>query len=135
MRIGSFTQDPQGNIIGQISGLGIGIIPVELQSQVSRNGNPFFKIIAEQNGEPYEVGAAFPKQKDGRTYYSVNMDSPVFAVPVNAAMFYDQKTGTYNLVWDRPAPLSLKQDAEGALPRHLQTAKPNVQAPTAGPTA
>jgi hypothetical protein len=38
MRIGSFTQDPQGNIIGQISGLGLGIIPVELQSQVSRDG-------------------------------------------------------------------------------------------------
>jgi uncharacterized protein (DUF736 family) len=126
MRIGSFTQDPQGNIVGQISGLGIGIIPVELQSQVSRDGDPFFKMIANQEGEPYEIGAVFPKEKEGRPYYSVLLDSPLFPKSLHAAMFYDDRSHLYNLVWERLPSVAPKAEyadkvtPEEALPKQTQ---------------
>ena len=112
MKIGSFLQDSDGTLTGRITGLGIGSIPVIFQEEVSRKGEPFFKIIADPVGEAYEIGAAFPKQKGGMNFHSVALDSPVFAAPLNAALFYEAATGNYNLVWDRPEPQGPKPNLE-----------------------
>ena len=51
------------------------------------------------------MGAAFEKQKDGMTYYSVSLESPAFNAPLHAALFPDKKDpSAYNLIWDRPPP-------------------------------
>src|ERR1700679_1158376 len=104
MRIGALTQDKDGNITGKIQLLGIGVLPVTLEKQTSKkDGKPYFRIIADPNGDAYEIGAAFERNKDGMVYHSVSIDSPVFSVPLNAALFADREhDGVFNIVWDRP---------------------------------
>ena len=103
MKIGSFQSDQYGNMNGKIYGLGFGVVPVSLEPETSRDGKPYYKVIADPHADSYEIGAAFEKQKDGLTYHSVSIDSPVLKAPINAALFPDKgQPDAYNLVWDRP---------------------------------
>jgi uncharacterized protein (DUF736 family) len=102
MKIGSFMKDPKNIIHGKIHGLGVGAIPVMFEPQTSRDGKSYFRIIAEPVRDAYEVGVAFPKEKDGMDYHSVSLDSPLFPNPIHAALFPDKETeGCFNLVWNR----------------------------------
>ncbi len=117
MKIGTFIQDRNGIMHGKIHGLGFGVISVMFEAQTSREGKPYFRIIADPARNAYEVGAAFEKQKDGMTYHSVCLESPAFMQPLNAALFPDRDTGNFNLVWDRPLQASkLEARADGAQP-------------------
>ena len=112
MKIGTFIQNNDGFIQGNIHGLGMGVTPVIFEPQTSKNGGEYFRLIAGDKKMAYEIGAAFPKQKGSATYYSVNLDSPVLAAPISAALFPDKgHDGVFSLVWNRPEPQDLKAEA------------------------
>jgi hypothetical protein len=93
--------------------------------------DPFFKMIANQEGEPYEIGAVFPKEKEGHPYYSVALDSPLFPKALHAAMFYDDKSHLYNLVWERMPSTTPK--AEQANEAELEESSPKQAQKQAAP--
>jgi uncharacterized protein (DUF736 family) len=101
VKIGNFEQDKKGIMHGRIFGLGIGVTPVMFEPQTSKEGKQYFRLIADPANEAYEIGAAFPKDKDGMIYHSVSIESPVLPAPINAALFQDKETGAFNLVWSR----------------------------------
>ena len=130
MKIGTFFKDKEGVMHGKIYGLGLGVTNVVLEQQTSLTGKPYFKIIADPIGEAYEIGAAFPKEKDGMAYHSVSLESPALAAPLNAALFQDKATaGHYNLVWGRPEPKAMTNQY------NLGLDKAEQQAPKAETTA
>jgi uncharacterized protein (DUF736 family) len=101
VKIGSFIQDKKGIIHGKMYGYGLGVISVLFEPQTSKDGKSYFRLIADPAKDAYEIGAAFPREKDGMNYHSVSIDSPVLPAPINAALFPDKETGTLNLVWNR----------------------------------
>jgi uncharacterized protein (DUF736 family) len=111
MKIGTFMQNDAGLLLGRIYGLGLGTVAVIFEPQTSRDGVAYFRLVADPTNEVYEIGAAFPKTKDGQAYFSVVLDTPLFPAPVNAALFPDQDTGIFNLVWNRVEPVSVKPTA------------------------
>lgn len=103
MKIGTFVQNNDGSLLGRIHGLGFVTVAVAGEPQSSRGGKDYFRLIADPAKDVYEIGFAFAKQKDGKTYYSVSIDSPMFPQPVNAALFQDKgNPGVFNLIWNRP---------------------------------
>jgi len=103
VRLGQFVQDELGTLHGRFSGLGIGSTSIISEEATSVDGRPYLKLIADPLGAAYEVGAAFPKEKDGMAYYSAVIDSPIFQAPLNAALFPDREgPNTFSLVWNRP---------------------------------
>ena len=86
---------------GKIFGLGLGVTPVMFEPQTSKDGKSYFRLIADPAKEAYEIGVAFPKDKDGMIYHSVSIDSPALPAPIYAALFHDKENGTLNLVWNR----------------------------------
>lgn len=103
IKLGKFIQDELGVLYGTINGLGVGSVNVASQQATDREGHSYLKLIADPLGEAYEVGAAFPKEKDGMSYYSVSLDSPLLQAPLNAALFHNNESETsYDLVWSRP---------------------------------
>ena len=119
IKIGTFSADKKGVMHGKIFGLGLGVTPVIFEPQTSQGGKSYFRLIADPAKEAYEIGAAFPRDKDGLVYHSVSIDSPVLPAPISAALFPDKDNGTFNLVWNR-------QDGEKDL-RAEATVNVNVQ--------
>jgi len=119
IRIGTFAADKKGVMHGKIYGLGLGVTPVLFEPQTSKDGKSYFRLIADPAKEAYEIGAAFPRDKDGMAYHSVSIDSPVLPAPISAALFPDKESNTFNLVWNR-------QDGERDL-RAEATVNVNVQ--------
>src|SRR5580704_19618808 len=101
VKIGVFEADKKGIMHGKIYGLGLGVTPVLFESQTSKDGKSYFRLIADPAKEAYEIGAAFPRDKDGMAYHSISIESPVLHAPINAALFQDKESGAYNLVWNR----------------------------------
>jgi len=113
IKLGKFARDAHGSLYGRICGLGIGSTMVVSQEVTSREGKLYLKLIADSATGAYEVGAAFPKEKDGMTYYSVNLDSPLFPAPLNAMLFPDKgNEGMYNLIWSRTDIYKLSVDTD-----------------------
>ena len=113
IRIGTFSQDKKGVMHGKIYGLGLGVTPVMLEPQTSKDGKKYFRLIADPAKEAYEIGAAFPREdKNGTPYHSVSIESPVLPAPINAALFQDRESNALNLVWNRQDdPRDLKAEA------------------------
>jgi len=102
MRLGKFIQEENGTLHGRINGLGIRSVDVLSEAASSQEGRPYLRLIADPLGDAYDVGAAFPKEKDGMHYYSVNLDSPLLPSPISAALFPDRcEEHGFNLVWSR----------------------------------
>ena len=102
IKIGTFSLNQQGILEGNIYGLGLGSTPVAFVPQTSQSGNSYYRLMADPKGNAYEIGVAFPKEKNGNLYHSISMDSPVLQAPINATLFSDRSTGDYNLFWSRP---------------------------------
>ena len=103
LKLGSFVSDEHGILHGKISGLGIGSTSVLTEEAISQGGLRYLKLIADPMRDGYEVGAAFPKEKNGQHYYSVQIDSPLFSGPLNAELRPDGENELgFNLVWYRP---------------------------------
>jgi uncharacterized protein (DUF736 family) len=116
VKIGTFTPNQQGILQGHIYGFGLGSTPVVFAPQTSQSGNSYYRLMADPAGKAYEIGVAFPKEKNGNIYHSISIDSPVLQAPINATLFHDKKTGDHNLFWSR---------MEDAAPK----AEPNNQPP------
>ena len=101
VKIGTFSLNQQGLLEGHIYGLGLGSTPVAFAPQTSQNGNSYYRLIADPKGNAYEIGVAFPKEKNGNIYHSISIDSPVLQTPINATLFADRNTGDHNLFWSR----------------------------------
>lgn len=101
IKIGNFMADSNGFMFGKIYGLGLGVTPVKFEPQTSQGGKNYFRLIADPAKEAYEIGVAFPKDKDGMVWHSVSIESPALPAPINAALFQDRETGAYNLIWSR----------------------------------
>jgi uncharacterized protein (DUF736 family) len=103
VNLGLFVQDETGTLHGKFNGLGVGSTSIISEPATSLQGKPYLKLIADPLGAAYEVGAAFPKEKDGMNYYSAVLDSPIFHAPLNVALFPDEEVpNIFNLVWNRP---------------------------------
>lgn len=112
VKLGSFVIDEHGVLHGNICGLGMGTTSVISEEALSKEGRRYLKLIADPLRDGYEVGAAFPKQKDGMDYYSVSIDSPILPAPINAALFPDRENELgFNLVWNRPEVPTLSAEA------------------------
>ena len=101
VKIGTFTLNQQGILQGHIYGLGLGTTPVVFVPQTSQSGNSYYRLMADPSGNAYEIGVAFPKEKNGTIYHSISIDSPVLQAPINATLFSDKRTGDHNLLWSR----------------------------------
>lgn len=101
VKIGTFTLNQQGILQGHIYGLGLGSTPVAFVPQTSQSGNSYYRLMADPSGNAYEIGVAFPKEKNGTIYHSISIDSPVLQTPINATLFSDKRTGAHNLLWSR----------------------------------
>ncbi|MDR3560901.1 MAG: DUF736 family protein [Negativicutes bacterium] len=102
IKLGRFSKGSMSPLEGSIGGLGMGTIEVMAMAATSADGKPYLKLIGDPEGAAFEIGAAFPKIKDGLEYYSVNLESPMLAAPINAALFPDKNDSHfYNLVWNR----------------------------------
>lgn len=120
LKLGTAVKDTDGTLHGRIGSLGLGSVDFIGQEATSQDGKSYIKLIADPAGDAYEIGAAFPREKDGLSYYSVNLESPVFPAPLNAALFPDRSdTDQFNLVWSRPdtAP-SAEATATASQPQH-----------------
>jgi uncharacterized protein (DUF736 family) len=130
IKIGVFATDKQGNLQGKIFGLGLGVTPVLFEPQTSKDGKNYFRLIAEPSKLGYEIGAAFPREKDGMVYHSVTIDSPILPAPINAALFIDRENGNLNLVWNRQDDVK-EPKAEATVNFYgqpqVQTRRPNPQ--------
>lgn len=112
MKIGAFEADRKGVLHGRIFGLGLGVTPVLFEPQTSKDGKSYFRLIADPVNEAYEIGTAFPKEKNGTVYHSVSIESPALPAPINAALFQDKESGDFNLVWNRQSePKDLRAEA------------------------
>ena len=112
IRIGTFMPDKKGVLHGRIFGFGLGVTPVSFDPQTSKDGKEYFRLIADAGKEGYEIGAAFPKEKDGMAYHSVSIESPSLPAPINAALFRDKESGVFTLVWNRQEdPKDLRAEA------------------------
>lgn len=122
MKIGVFALDKKGIMQGKIFGLGLVTTPVIFEPQTSRDGKDYSRLIADPAKEAYEIGVAFPKEKDGMVYHSVIIESPVLPTPINAALFPDKDNESkFNLVWNRPEPQGLKAEATVSVNGHSQS--------------
>ena len=103
MKIGSFMHDRQGILHGKIYGLGLGSLSVLFEPHIGKDGKTsFYSLIADPVLDAYEIGRAWEKEKNGMIYYSILLDSPLFAAPLHAVLFPDLKNGVYfNLYFDR----------------------------------
>ncbi len=105
VKLGKLFKDEMGALHGRLTILGLGSTNIISEQAKTFDGAPYLKLIADPLGDAYEIGAAFPKKKDGMDYYSVNLDSPILPAPINAALFPDKNNpDTFNLIWTRPEP-------------------------------
>ena len=108
MKIGHFKQKDDTTYDGRMLSLTeehitLFMAPVERRSE---NG-PDYRIL---RGD-FEFGAAWKRtSKDGKSYLSVKLDSPLLPAPINAALI-EIGDGGYMLVWNRDGQ---KQDAVAA---------------------
>ena len=101
LKIGSFQASETGDIYGTVHGLGMGATPVVFATQFGKDGRIYYRLIAETETAAFEIGVAFPKDKNGLLWYAVTIDSPMFPAPISAALFGDRDKKNYNLVWSR----------------------------------
>ena len=114
LNLGIFVQDETGTLHGRFSGLGLGSISIISEKVTSLEGKPYLRLIADPLGAAYEVGVAFPKEKDGMKYYSALLDSPIFQAPLNVALFPDKEVpNLFQLVWNRPGCPKPRPEAHG----------------------
>jgi len=113
MKVGSFYKEENGILYGKIQALGLGNVDAAFEERTSKKGELFFKIIADPAGSPFEIGSAWPKEKDGLRYFSVSLDTVFTTKPINAALFPDQNnSNTFNLVWSKPSGIEAKPEAK-----------------------
>ena len=65
VKIGTFTPNQQGILQGHIYGFGIGSTSVAFVPQTSQSGNSYYRLMADPTGNAYEIGVAFPKERNG----------------------------------------------------------------------
>lgn len=124
IKIGTFTSNQQGILEGYIYGLGLGSTPVVFAPQTSQSGNSYYRLMADPKGSAYEIGVAFPKEKNGQIYHSISIDSPVLQKPINATLFTDRNTGEHNLFWSRFEDDAPKAGANSQPPARLAQPTP-----------
>ncbi len=101
IKIGTFTLNQQGILEGHVYGLGLGSTPVAFTPQTSHSGNSYYRLMANPSANAYEIGVAFPKEKNEHVSHSISIDSPMLQTPINATLFADRNTGEHNLFWSR----------------------------------
>jgi uncharacterized protein (DUF736 family) len=124
IKIGTFTLNQEGILEGSIYGLGLGSTPVAFAPQTSQSGNKYYRLIADPKGNAYEIGVAFPKEKNGQIYHSISIDSPVLQTPINAKLFAERNTSQHNMVWSRFEDNAPKVEANNRQPARPVTAQP-----------
>jgi uncharacterized protein (DUF736 family) len=112
MNIGQFNKHEDGAYVGTVQtltgGLSLRIAPTDLQG---------IDYIVTLPATKTEVGAAWNRvgEEKGTKYVSVKLDSPFLAAPVYCSLF-EQRDGSYNLVWNRPDPKKAKKNQPAEQP-------------------
>ena len=96
--IANLAKQKDGSITGTLlipsfNGARIVLTPVEKKGK-----GPEFRLTIGA----FEAGAAWKRETETATYYSVKLDDPTFARPIYCALF--KAPDGYVLVWDRPKP-------------------------------
>ncbi|GAK46649.1 conserved protein [Tepidicaulis marinus] len=98
MIIAQLKKDENGNLRGQLVTL---TMNAPLVFRPNERGAAFSVFI--EGAAPSEVGAAWLKKSDDKTFYSVRLDDPAFPHPLSCALFEStHENETFNLVFTRP---------------------------------
>ena len=94
--IANLAKQKDGSITGTLlipsfNGAKLVLTPVEKKGK-----GPEFRLTIGA----FEAGAAWKRETETSTYYSVKLDDPTFARPIYCALF--KTPDGYVLVWDRP---------------------------------
>src|ERR1700677_913051 len=94
--IANIAKQKDGSITGTLlipsfNGARIVLTPVEKKGK-----GPEFRLSIGA----FETGAAWKRETETSTYYSVKLDDPTFARPIYCALF--KTPDGYVLIWDRP---------------------------------
>jgi uncharacterized protein (DUF736 family) len=111
MNIGQFKHENgvyTGKVTTLTGNLSLQIAPTDLK------GIDYIATIA---GTETEVGVAWNAvgKEKGTKYVSVKLDSPFLAAPAYCSLF-EQRDGSYNLVWNRPDPKKAKKNESAEQP-------------------
>src|ERR1700743_1319488 len=115
MIIGSFDFDSKSNTYtGYIQTLLLDFAGVQFRPNTKASDKePAYRIIIDRpQGADLECGAAWSRTSEkGKAYYSVMIDDPGLAQPLNLALFPADDGQTAALVWNRPKPAAAVQPA------------------------
>jgi uncharacterized protein (DUF736 family) len=110
MLIGKF-QHENGVYVGSIQT----VTGSNLSVRIARTDLKGIDYLITQAGTAVELGVAWNNvsKEKGTKYVSVKLDSPFLPASVWCSLF-EQKDGTYNLVWNRPDPTKSKKAEQAA---------------------
>lgn len=99
--IGKFHEDGSA-YVGCIYSAGLQLPSVTISPVPAKVGNgPDFVVIADEETDEFEVGAAWQKtSKENKPYLSVKLDGPMLVAPINCVLL-QQQNGSYGLIWTR----------------------------------
>jgi len=97
--IGTFTKGTDGNFTGTLQTLTINAKLKMVVAEKGKENSPSHRIFAGTR----EIGAAWEKtSQEGRTYYSVKIEDPSLVETLFASLVAAEKSGEFNLIWNRP---------------------------------
>jgi uncharacterized protein (DUF736 family) len=105
--IANLAKEKDGSIAGTLmnpshNGAKIVFTPIEKKGK-----GPEFRVTIGA----YEAGAAWKRETETKTYYSVVLDEPNFSRPIYCALFKSPEG--YVLLWDRPKAKKNSADTNG----------------------
>jgi uncharacterized protein (DUF736 family) len=95
MKIGSFTQTEDG-YAGTLRTLELNVKVKLVTAEKKTDNSPDFRVLAGT----LEIGAAWKKSKEDRSYLSLILDDPSFAAPIYPILI-EGEDRTFELIWNR----------------------------------
>ena len=128
MNIGTIKDNGSGLLMGSIATLAVSMT-VALRPVDNPNPKaPKYDIMALSTGKAWvKVGALFElfSNSTGEAFLNGPIDDPSMAAPIQVSAF-QQKDGSYNVVWSRPKRRSAAPIADaGAIEEDLRTLTPD----------
>jgi uncharacterized protein (DUF736 family) len=94
--IANLAKQKDGSIAGTLLIPSLGGAKIVLTPVEKKGKGPEFRATIGA----FEAGAAWKRETETSTYYSVKLDDPTFARPIYCALF--KSPDGYVLLWDRP---------------------------------
>jgi uncharacterized protein (DUF736 family) len=102
--IGHLLKNADGTLTGQVNSTQRSVkLRVEPNREKDGDQSPDYRIFAVTSDAYCEIGGAWTKQHEGRSYLSMSMDDPDWKSPLSCAAFpAKDRPNEYDVVWNRP---------------------------------